>query len=68
MVARPLPPVVGDGRTTRLTCCIPFAVMGPQFIAEYVPGYIAKPSDRIIGAAKVELLRWADRDADWLTP
>lgn len=41
-------------------------VMGPQFISHYVPGYIAKPTDRIVGAAKVELVQWVDRDAGWL--
>jgi hypothetical protein len=45
---------------------VQFVIMGPQFISHYVPGYIAKPSDRIVGAAKVELLRWVDRDMDWL--
>lgn len=45
---------------------VQFAIMGPQYIAAYVPGYVAKPEDRIVGAAKVELLKWVDRDADWL--
>lgn len=45
---------------------VQFAVMGPQFVSHYVPGYVAQPSDRIVGSAKVELLQWVDRDADWL--
>jgi hypothetical protein len=45
---------------------VQFAVMGPQYVSAYVPDYVAKSSDRIIGAAKVELLQWIDRDADWL--
>jgi hypothetical protein len=43
-----------------------FSVLGPQFLPLYVPGHVAKPTDRIIGHAKVELLRWIDRDAGWL--
>lgn len=43
-----------------------FAIMGPQFVTHYVPGYIAKPSDRVVGHGKVELLAWIDRDDDWL--
>ena len=46
---------------------VQFVIMGPQFISHYVPGYEAKASDRIVGSAKVELLKWIDRDADWLT-
>lgn len=45
---------------------VQFVIMGPQFISTYVPGYDAKPHERIVGAAKVELLQWRDRDADWL--
>lgn len=45
---------------------VQFVIMGPQFISHYVPGYVAKSSDQIVGAAKVELLRWVDRDAGWL--
>lgn len=44
------------------------AILRPQFIGQYVPGYEARPDDRIVGHAKVELLRWIDRDAAWLTP
>lgn len=43
-----------------------FAIMGPEYVHHYVPGYVAKPGDRIIGHAKVELLSWSDRDEDWL--
>lgn len=45
---------------------VQFAVMGPQYISAYVPNYEEKPTDRIIGAAKVELLQWTDRDMAWL--
>ncbi len=45
---------------------VQFVIMGPQFISHYVPGYEAKPTDRIVGGAKVELLNWLDRDAFWL--
>lgn len=44
-----------------------FAVLGPQFLPVYVPDYVPKPSDRIVGPAKVELLTWIDRDLGWLT-
>lgn len=43
-----------------------FVIMGPQFVSTYVPGYEAKPHERIVGAAKVELLHWIDRDLKWL--
>lgn len=43
-----------------------FAIMGPEFISAYVPGYVAQPTDRIVGHAKVELLRWVDRTPGWL--
>ncbi len=45
---------------------VQLVIMGPQFISVYVPGYEARASDRIVGAAKVELLQWRDRDLDWL--
>ena len=45
---------------------VQFAIMGPEFVSHYVPGYQAKPTDRIIGAAKVQLVDWIDRDLDWL--
>lgn len=45
---------------------VQFSIMGPQFVSHYVPGYEADPSDRIVGHAKVELLRWVDRGAGWL--
>lgn len=51
-------------QVTRWRC--QFAIMGPQFVSHYVPGYVAKPIDRIVGAAKVELLGWIDRDERWL--
>lgn len=43
-----------------------FAIMGPEYISRYVPDYVENPRDRIIGHAKVELLRWTDRDEAWL--
>lgn len=46
---------------------VQFAVMGPQFVSHYVPGYEAKPHERIVGAAKVELIQWKDRDMQWLS-
>lgn len=42
------------------------AVMSPEYVATYVPGYVAAPTDRILGHAKVELIEWIDRDAAWL--
>lgn len=46
---------------------VQFALMSPEYIAHYVPDYIASPKDRIVGHAKVELMRWTDRDLDWLS-
>lgn len=45
---------------------VQFAVMGPQFVAHYVPDYVFNPNDRIVGMAKVELVKWIDRDTAWL--
>lgn len=45
---------------------VQFAIMGPEYIVHYVPDYIALPTDRIVGHAKVELLDWLDRDEGWL--
>ncbi len=45
---------------------VQFSIMGPQFVSHYVPGYEAKPSERIVGAAKVELIGWIDRNVGWL--
>ena len=45
---------------------VQFAIMSPVYVGEYVPGYVAKPSDRIVGHAKVELVAWLDRDEAWL--
>jgi hypothetical protein len=47
-------------------CRVQFAIMSPVYIHHYVPDYVAKPTDRIIGHAKVELMKWIDRDVDWL--
>jgi hypothetical protein len=43
-----------------------FAIMGPQFISHYVPDYVERPGDKIVGHGKVELLSWRDRDEVWL--
>ncbi|MBR0882093.1 MULTISPECIES: hypothetical protein [Bradyrhizobium] len=45
---------------------VQFVVMRPEFIQHYVPDYQPSPKDRIVGHAKVELIRWIDRDLDWL--
>lgn len=41
------------------------AIMMPEAIETHVPSYTG-PRDGIVGLAKVELLQWTDRDADWL--
>jgi hypothetical protein len=41
---------------------VQFAIMGPEYIAFYVPDYVASPTDKIVGHAKVELQSWTDRD------
>lgn len=46
---------------------VQFALMSPEYIIHYVPDYIIDPRDRIVGHAKVELMRWTDRDLDWLS-
>lgn len=46
---------------------IQFAVMAPEYVAQYVPDYVVNPKDRFIGHAKVELLKWVDRNEAWLT-
>lgn len=45
---------------------VQFAIMGPEYIRHYVPDYIAQPSDKIVGHAKVVLQRWIERDEAWL--
>lgn len=45
---------------------VQFALMSPEYIQHYVPDYHPTPHDRIVGHAKVELLRWTDRDPKWL--
>lgn len=45
---------------------VQIAIADNVFVGEYVPGYVAQPSERIAGHAKVELLKWTDRDAAWL--
>jgi len=44
---------------------VQFALMSPEFIHHYVPDYTA--TQLIVGHAKVELLKWIDRNVDWLT-
>lgn len=45
---------------------VQIAIVSPEFVGEYVPGY--RPAgERVFGHAKVELLAWKDRDDDWLT-
>lgn len=43
-----------------------FAIMSPEFVGTYVPGYLARPDERIVGNAKVELISWRDRDESWI--
>ncbi|MET4720701.1 hypothetical protein ABIF63_004807 [Bradyrhizobium japonicum] len=45
---------------------VQFAIMAPEYIQHYVPDYQPSAKDRIVGHAKVELIRWIDRDLDWL--
>lgn len=48
---------------------IQFAIMGCEYISHYVPDFKPEPGDLrngIVGHAKVELLRWKDRDEAWL--
>lgn len=45
---------------------VQFALMRPEYIQHYVPDYQPSPGDRIVGHAKVELMRWIDRDPEWL--
>jgi hypothetical protein len=47
---------------------VQMALVAPEYIQHYVPDYVAHSSDRIVGHAKVELLKWIDRDPDWLCP
>lgn len=43
---------------------VQFALMAPEYISHYVPDFVGtKP---VIGHAKVEILSWIDRDANWL--
>ncbi|OKO87656.1 hypothetical protein AC629_13425 [Bradyrhizobium sp. NAS80.1] len=46
---------------------VQFAIMAPEYIQHYVADYEPSPKDRIVGHAKVELIRWIDRDFDWLS-
>ena len=47
---------------------VQFALMNTEYIAHYVPDYVATAKDRIVGHAKVELLKWSDREIGWLFP
>jgi hypothetical protein len=49
-----------------LRSAVQLAISAPQFVGEYVTGYVAGPEDRIVAHAKVQLLDWRDRNADWL--
>ncbi|SDD94190.1 hypothetical protein SAMN05216337_1017105 [Bradyrhizobium brasilense] len=45
---------------------VQIAIMGLEYIQHYVPGYQPQRDEKIAGHAKVELLRWIDRDEAWL--
>lgn len=45
---------------------VQFAVMAPEYVHHYVPDYVLNKADRFVGAAKVELLEWRDREEAWL--
>jgi hypothetical protein len=46
---------------------VQIAIMDLEYIHHYVPDYVAPaPGTKIAGHAKVELLRWFDRDEAWL--
>jgi hypothetical protein len=45
---------------------VQLAISDPKYVGLYVPGYVAKPDERIIGHAKVQLLRAQSRDEEWL--
>lgn len=45
---------------------VQFALMSPEFVGTYVPGYIAGRGELVVGHAKVELIRWQERTEDWL--
>lgn len=45
---------------------VQFAIMGLEYIQHYVPDYEPVPGQKIVGHAKVELIRWIDRDEAWL--
>ncbi|CAH1662067.1 conserved hypothetical protein [Hyphomicrobiales bacterium] len=45
---------------------IQIAIIAPEFIGRFVPGYVARSTERIAGHAKVELLSWKERDVTWL--
>lgn len=49
-----------------LRSAVQFSVIRPEFLQTYVSDYQPSPQDRIVGHAKVELIRWIDRDLDWL--
>lgn len=57
----------GTLRVRQVTRCrTQIAIVDPAYIQLYVPSYTARVDDRIAGYAKVELLDWRDRDAEWL--
>lgn len=44
------------------------AIIGIEYVPEYVPGYMKRPEDGrgVAGHAKIELITWKDRDQKWL--
>ena len=45
---------------------VQFAIIGNEFIPQYVPGYEPDPREVITGHAKVELVEWRDRNLAWI--
>lgn len=46
---------------------VQFAVMAPEYLKKYVPEYVFNGADRVVGHAKIELMKWIDRDEAWLS-
>ena len=42
------------------------AVLRPDKVPLYVPGYVVQPGQQIVGAAKVELQKWTRETLGWL--
>ena len=45
---------------------VQLALMSPEYVATYVPRFVPDGRGLVVGHAKVELLAWKDRDAEWL--